>query len=95
MTRARFPVLFPLLLVAACSAAPGGRAVVSGAGPDELLKLRSGPGLEYRVVLGLPDGTALTRRDCVTELGQQWCRVSLAAAPGVSGFVSGDYLAER
>lgn len=95
MIRARIPVLFTLFLVAACSTGPGGRAVVKGAGPDDLLKLRSGPGLEYRVVLGLPDGTELTRRDCVTELGQQWCRVSLADAPSVTGYVSADYLTPR
>lgn len=95
MIRAIIPVLCTLFLVVACSTAgPGARTVVKGAG-DDLLKLRSGPGLEYRVVLGLPDGTELTRRDCVTELGQQWCRVSLAHAPAVTGYVSADYLSSR
>jgi uncharacterized protein YraI len=68
---------------------------VERAGPDELLKLRAGPGLGYRVILGLPDGTELIRRDCVTEVGQLWCRVALADAPSVTGFVSADYLADR
>lgn len=95
LTRARIPVLFTLFLVTACSTVgPGARTAVKGAG-DDLLKLRSGPGLEYRVVLGLPDGTELTRRDCVTELGQQWCQVSLANAPAVTGYVSADYLSSR
>jgi uncharacterized protein YraI len=71
------------------------RTVVTGAGPDELLKLRAGPSLQYKIILGLPDGTFLNRRDCVTELGQQWCRVSLAAAPGITGYVSADYLSTR
>jgi len=66
--------------------------VVEGAGPDELLKLRGGPGLGFRVILGLPDGTELIRRDCVTEMGQLWCRVSLRNAPQVTGYVSADYL---
>lgn len=92
MHRAAFPVLLALMLVASCGGRPAGRAVVEGAGPDELLKLRAGPGLGYTVILGLPDGTALTRRDCVTELGQLWCRVSLADAPGITGYVSADYL---
>ena len=79
------------LLIAGCAAGPGGRAVVSGAG-SELLKLRAGPGLGYRIILGLPDGTVVTRRGCVTEVGQRWCRVALAAAPNVRGYVSDDYL---
>jgi uncharacterized protein YraI len=66
--------------------------VVEGAGPDELLKLRGGPGLGFRVILGLPDGTELIRRDCVTDTGQLWCRVSLSNAPQVTGYVSADYL---
>jgi len=42
------------------------------------------------VTLGLPEGTVLNRLDCVTEIG--WCRVSLEAAPQITGFVSADYL---
>ena len=42
--------------------------------------------------LGLPDGTELVRRDSVTELGQLWCRVSLAKAPNITGYVSADDL---
>lgn len=80
------------LFMAGCTAPPGAsRAVVQGAG-SELLKLRAGPGLGYRIILGLPDGTSVTRLGCVTEVGQRWCRVSLDAAPGVTGFVSDDYL---
>ncbi len=66
--------------------------MVEGAGLDEFVKLRAGPGLGYDIILGLPDGTALHRRDCVTELGQLWCRVSLSAAPRITGYVSADYL---
>jgi len=66
--------------------------MVKGTGPDELLKLRAGPGLGFKAILGLPDGTALTRRDCVTEVGHLWCRASLADAPGISGYVSADYI---
>jgi uncharacterized protein YraI len=84
--------LLALALVAGCSIGAGGRTVVKGTGPDDLLKLRAGPGLGYRVILGLPEGTELTRRDCVTELGQLWCRVSLADAPAITGYVSADYI---
>lgn len=84
--------LIALVLVAGCSQVVGERVVVHRVGSDDLLKLRGGPGLGFRVILGLPDGTRLIRRDCVTEVGQLWCRVSLAEAPGVSGYVSADYL---
>jgi len=80
------------MLAAGCGGLTGGRTLVEGAGPDELLKLRGGPGLGFRVILGLPDGTELIRRDCVTEMGQLWCRVSLRNAPQVTGYVSADYL---
>jgi uncharacterized protein YraI len=86
--------ILAMLLLTGCADTLGERAVVEGAGPTELLKMRAGPGLGYKVVLGLPDGTLLTRRDCVTEVGQLWCRVSLAAAPSVSGYVSADYLSD-
>ncbi|MGY6411061.1 MAG: SH3 domain-containing protein [Alkalilacustris sp.] len=87
--------LIALALLTGCAAPPlGDRAVVQGAG-NELLKLRAGPGLGYRIILGLPDGTVVSRRGCVTEVGQRWCRVSLDMAPGVVGFVSDDYLSVR
>lgn len=85
--------LLMVMLFAGCSSGIGSRTTVVGTGPDELLKLRAGPGLGFRVILGLPDGTQLIRRDCITEASQLWCRVSLFDAPSVSGFVSADYLA--
>lgn len=69
--------------------------MVKGAGPDDLLKLRAGPGLGYKVIVGLPDGTRLTRHTCVTEVGQLWCKVTLTASPSVKGYVSADYLSEN
>ncbi len=92
MRRSATATILTLLLMAGCGGL-GSSAVVDGAGPDELLKLRAGPGLGFRVVLGLPDGTRLIRRDCVTEIGQLWCRVSLAQSPGITGYVAEDYLA--
>lgn len=84
--------LLALVVMTACTAGEAGRAVVAGAGSDDLLKLRAGPGLGYRVIVGLPDGTEVIRSNCVTEVGQRWCRVALADARGVTGFVSADYL---
>ncbi|AXQ96195.1 SH3 domain-containing protein (plasmid) [Cereibacter azotoformans] len=91
------PVLAAILLVAGCAGDAGGmgsRVTVERAG-GELLKLRAGPGLGYRVLLGLPDGTALVRHGCVTEVGQRWCRVSLVEAPRLTGYVAADYLSRR
>ncbi|GGL50866.1 SH3 domain-containing protein [Wenxinia marina] len=83
-----------LTVLAACGAPGGSRVTVGDTGDVEFLNLRTGPGLGYVVVLGLPEGTALTRQDCVTELGQLWCRVALAAAPAISGYVAADFLRE-
>ncbi|PJI92828.1 SH3 domain-containing protein [Yoonia maricola] len=77
-----------VMIVASC----GERTIVERTGPDELLKLRSGPGLGFNIIMGLPDGTELDLRECVTEVGQRWCEVSLKDAPQVTGYVSADYL---
>ncbi len=87
-------LLFCSAMLAGCAGVTGTRTVVEGTGPEEYLKLRAGPGLGFSVILGLPEGTALIRDDCVTEVGQLWCKVALAAAPQISGYVSADYLAE-
>ena len=94
MNRIAATALLTLTIIAGCSSVGGGRTVVKGAGSDEFLKLRAGPGLGFRVILGLPDGTELVRRNCVTEMGQMWCQVSLAGAPSIRGYVSADYLAD-
>ena len=95
MQRSTIPVILTFMLVSSCSNFAADRTLVVGTGPDELLKLRAGPGLGFRIVLGLPEGTSLNRRDCVTEIGQLWCRVSLTAAPQITGYVSADYLSAR
>ena len=87
--------LVSIFLVAGCANTIGSRVMVSGVGPDDLLKLRAGPGLEHRVILGLPDGTVLDRRNCIDTVNRAWCRVSLAVAPGVTGYVSSSYLVPR
>ncbi len=89
------PIILILTLASGCSNLATDRTSVVGTGPDELLKLRAGPGLGFSVLLGLPEGTSLNRRDCVTEIGQLWCRVSLADAPQITGYVSADYLSAR
>ncbi|WP_376780429.1 SH3 domain-containing protein [Paracoccus jeotgali] len=91
--RTRFAVFITLMALAGCAVGSG--AVVKGVGSDDLLKLREGPGLNHKIIVGLPDGTRLTRENCVTNNGKIWCKVSLAGRPSVSGYVSADYLAHR
>lgn len=88
-------LLAVLLALTASACAVGSGAVVKGAGPDDLLKLREGPGLNHKIIMGLPDGTRLTRQNCVTSNGKVWCKVTLADSPSISGYVSADYLAHR
>lgn len=91
--RTHFAVLLASLIASGCAIGSG--AVVKGAGPDDLLKLRAGPGLNHKIIMGLPDGTHLTRQNCVTQNGRVWCRVFVTDRPGVSGYVSAEYLAHR
>lgn len=93
MPRHILSTIFTLMLAAGCADLAPDRTVVTGAGPDDLLKLRAGPGLGFNIIMGLPDGTVLNRRGCVTEVGQLWCEVSLADTPQVTGYVSADYIA--
>ena len=92
MQRVFAGVVIGLSILAGCSSVVGSRAVVEGAGPNDMLKLRAGPGLGYEIIMGLPDGTVLNQHECVTEVGQRWCHVSVASGIGVSGYVSADYL---
>lgn len=91
--RTHFAALLALAIAAGC--AVGSDAVVKGAGPDDLLKLREGPGLNHKIIIGLPDGTRLTRQNCVTNNDRVWCRVTLTDRPAISGYVSAEYLALR
>lgn len=95
MQRNTYTLFFLLMLTTGCGSLSTDRSVVQNTGPDDLLKLRSGPGLGYGVILGLPDGTFLNRHYCVTEVGQRWCQVSLNAASQIIGYVSSDYLSAR
>lgn len=51
--------LMTFMLISGCSSGLGTRTEVVRVGEDDLPKLRAGPGLGFRVLLGLPDGTQL------------------------------------
>lgn len=91
--RTHFSALLALMIATGCAVGSG--AVVKGVGPDDLLKLREGPGLNHNIIIGLPDETRLARQNCLKNNGKIWCRVSLTDRPGISGYVSAEYLAHR
>ena len=73
-------------------AAPLGSYEVFGVADDDMLKLRAGPGIGYKVVLGLPNGTVLRVHSCQQTGGTRWCSVSLKKAQALKGHVSWAYL---
>ena len=84
--------LLAVTCVASCSEGASGSAEVRGVEAEDFLRVRAGPGLGYDVIVGLPNGTKVSRRGCVTEGGQIWCEIALGCVPGISGYVSADYL---
>ena len=87
-----------LVMLMACSS-PGsetptqtGRYEVYGVENGDMLKLRSGPGIDYNVIVGLPNKTVLQVYDCQSTGGTRWCSVSLQNAPETRGHVSQAYL---
>lgn len=91
--------LGPALALALAAAGPAlaldRRVVVTGLAGEEMLKLRTGPGTGFRVVVGLPEGTVLINRGCERVGGTPWCEVSLAEVRRLRGYVSGHYLKDE
>ncbi|MGB8814956.1 MAG: SH3 domain-containing protein [Paracoccaceae bacterium] len=94
-------VIFTLLTVMALAgtfgAAPAkaetrGYYEVTGVEADDMLKMRAGPGVGYRIVVGLKNGTALWLQGCERSGNTSWCKVSLKQARGLKGYVSSAYL---
>lgn len=67
---------------------------VAGVAADDMLKMRAGPGIGYRVIVGLPNGTILRIYSCEQTGGTRWCKVSLKQARALKGYVSWAYLRE-
>lgn len=68
---------------------------VVGVGPDDMLKLRAGPGTGYRVIVGLPEGAQVRVLGCDRTGGTPWCKVSLKDVRQLKGYVSGHYLKQN
>jgi uncharacterized protein YraI len=89
--------ILAVALCAACDAAPvqaepKGYYEVIGVEGDDLLKMRAGPGVGYRIVVGLPNGTAVWVQSCEPSGNTSWCKVWLKQARGLKGYVSSAYL---
>ena len=89
--------LVAIALLAGACAAPSagitpGRYEVFGVGEGDMLKLRAGPGTGFTEILGLPNGTEVQVRDCVSTGATRWCNVALSSTVGVEGFASYAYL---
>jgi uncharacterized protein YraI len=65
---------------------------VVGVEPEDMLKMRAGPGTGYRIVVGLPNGTVVFLQGCERSGNTSWCRVALREARGLKGYVSAAYL---
>ncbi|MDQ1846870.1 SH3 domain-containing protein [Gemmobacter fulvus] len=80
---------------APATAGPGRYYEVTGVDEDDMLKMRAGPGIGYRVIVGLPNGTLLRVYSCEQSGGTRWCKVALKQARGLEGYVSWAYLREN
>lgn len=65
---------------------------VIGVEDDDMLKMRAGPGIGYKILLGLPNGTILRLHGCDQTGGTRWCKISLKQSRAVKGYVSWAYL---
>ncbi len=92
--------LFVALALGMLAISPGtgwaetGDYKVVGVEADDMLKMRAGPGVGYRVILGLPNGTVLRVQSCEQTGSTRWCKVALKEARGLRGYVSWTYLQE-
>lgn len=65
---------------------------VVGVEADDMLKLRAGPDVGYRVIVGLPNGTVVRVYDCRQTGSTRWCKVALKEVRSLKGYVNSTYL---
>lgn len=94
MRKATFAALAALVLatVPAAGLAEEGDYRVVGVEADDMLKMRAGPGIGFRVIVGLPNGTVVRVQGCEQTGGTRWCKVALKEARTLRGYVSWTYL---
>jgi len=87
-------VLGPVLKAVPANAGAGQFYEVVGVEGDDMLKMRAGPGTDFKIIVGLPNGTVLKVHDCDQIGSTEWCEVSLKDVRGLKGYVSWHYLRE-
>ncbi|KEO55375.1 SH3 domain-containing protein [Thioclava pacifica] len=86
---------FALLASPALADSWRGTYVVAGVKGEDMLKMREGPGVGYKVIVGLPNGTLLRVQSCERIGNTRWCNARLDRAPGLKGYVSESYIREK
>ena len=97
MRRVLFSALAVVVLGVPAGCVPSGTGlgesyVVAGVEADDMLKLRAGPGIGFRVIAGLPNGAVLRAYNCQQSGSTRWCEVTLKQSGGLKGYVSSAYL---
>lgn len=85
-------VVFAITLMSPVQAGVAGEYEVVGVEAEDMLKMRSGPGIGYNIILGLPNGTLVRVHSCEQSGSTRWCKVSLKQARALKGYVSASYL---
>ncbi len=85
-------VFFAITLMSPVQAGVAGEYEVVGVEAEDMLKMRSGPGIGYTIILGLPNGTLVRVHSCEQSGSTRWCKVSLKQARALKGYVSASYL---
>lgn len=85
-------VVFAITLMSPVQAGVAGEYEVVGVEAEDMLKMRSGPGIGYTIILGLPNGTLVRVHSCEQSGSTRWCKVSLKQARALKGYVSASYL---
>ncbi|MCO6180068.1 SH3 domain-containing protein [Ciceribacter sp. RN22] len=67
---------------------------VYGLPPGGLLAIRSGAGLNFRVIGELAEGMPVKNLGCLEQDTGYWCRIATTDRPRVSGWVNGRFLVE-
>lgn len=68
---------------------------VYGLIPGDMLNIRSGAGLAFRVIGALQEGQPVRNLGCRERDGGFWCRISTYDRPRISGWVNGRYLTDE
>lgn len=92
MRRTILAAIMLVLLGNGAGAETGTYFRVFGVADEDMLKMRAKPGVGFRVIVGLPNGTIVRSHGCDPVGTIYWCKVSLKEAPGLMGYVSKSYL---